>query len=526
MKKVFLKCSFIFAAMFCTLITAEAQVWKDVAPIFYKNCSTCHREGEIGPFPMMSYHDVASSTYLYQIPYQITSGLMPPWKADPNYRHFLDERVLTQEEKDLITNWVDQEAPAGDTTLAPPPPVFPEGSQLGNPDLVLTMSEPHTLAGNGQDEYICFVLPTDLLQDQDISAIEFRPGNGAAVHHVFMYLVKDSSALYKDWETPEYGYPSFGGAGEGVHANFLGLYGPGMVPRFFPADGVFNFTAGSFFLIQIHYAPLTYVTTDQSSVNLFFSASPNPRTVKATRFGEGYITNPPFKITAYEVDTFYSEVEIADDFSLFGIAPHQHLLGKEFKIFAVEPGGDTIPLIHVPHWDFHWQLYYSFPFMIHLVPGTKVYAMGVYDNTTNNPWNPNNPPQDVGYGEGSTDEMFKYLTCTLQYEEGDEEIVIDSNYVLQASSPVDGIISTPQLYSCYPNPATDVTSVTYYLPKAGHSKLVVANLNGEIVFVKHFTPRTGLQREILDVNSFPDGAYFVSLITDGISTTKPFFIQR
>src|SRR6185369_5837246 len=104
--------------------------------------------------------------------------------------------------------------PPGDTTLAPPPPVYPTGSQIGIPDLVLTMSQPHTIQGNGLDDYQCFVLPTNLIEGKDVSAIEFRPGNGAAVHHAFMYLVTDSSAVQADEETPEYGYPSFGGAGE------------------------------------------------------------------------------------------------------------------------------------------------------------------------------------------------------------------------------------------------------------------------------------------------------------------------
>lgn len=513
-------------AVMITAPGAHAQTWKDVAPIFYKNCSPCHREGEIGPFPMMSYHEVSTSPYLFQIPEQVNSGLMPPWKADPSYHNFLDERILTQSEKDLITDWVNLEAPSGDTLLAPPPPVFPEGSQLGTPDLVLTMAEPHTLAGNGIDEYVCFVLPTNLMQDQDVSAIEFRPGNGAAVHHVFMYLVEDSSAYYKDLETPEYGYPSFGGAGEGVHATFLGLYGPGMVPRFFPADGVMNFAAGSFFLIQVHYAPLLYPATDQSYVNLFFSTSPTPRTAKATRVGEGFITNKPFKIKANEVDTFYSEVEILDDYSLFGIAPHQHLLGKSFEIFAVNATADTIPLIYVPKWDFHWQLYYSYPFMIHLEPGSKVYAVAVYDNTTNNPWNPNNPPEDVTYGESSTDEMFKYLICTLEYQEGDEQIIIDSSYVPVGLPPAEGIVSTPQLYPVYPNPASESAFIACYIPSGYAPELSVYDLAGVKLLHRELAGAVGLQRFEVNFSSFPNGEYVITLRSGDIQTSQRIIIQR
>src|SRR5580765_3726044 len=138
---------------------AGAQVyWKDVASIFYDHCTTCHRPGEIGAdyLDARGYSLLANSPFFYSIPVQTQSGLMPPWKADPDYHHFIDERILTQSEKDLIAQWIDGGAMAGDTTLAPPPPVFPSGSQLGVPDLILTMAEPYTVPGNDSDHYMCF----------------------------------------------------------------------------------------------------------------------------------------------------------------------------------------------------------------------------------------------------------------------------------------------------------------------------------------------------------------------------------
>jgi hypothetical protein len=517
---------FSLLLLFTIIQKATAQEWKDVAPIIYKNCSSCHREGEIGPFPFMSYHDLINCPYLYNIPSYVNSGLMPPWKADPNYHHFLDERILSQGEKDLITNWVNAGAPPGDTSLAPPPPVFPTSSQIGTPDLVLTMSESHTLAGQGKDEYICFVLPTNLLQDKNVSAIEFRPGNGAAVHHVFMYLVEDSSAVYADQATPEYGYPSFGGAGPNVHANFLGLYAPGMIPRYFPAGGVMNFPAGSFFLIQVHYAPLTYVATDQSSVNLFFSTNPSPRTAKANKIGEGYILNTPFKIQANTIDTFYSQFPVTNDYSLFGIAPHQHLIGKSFKVYAVTQTEDTIPLIYIPDWDFHWQLLYSYPNLIHLTAGSVVNAVAVYDNTSNNPDNPYNPPQQITYGENSTDEMFKYLICTLPYEPGDEDIIIDSNYNSVNDPPIDGIVTTPQFYGCYPNPASDEIAVSYFLPAAAEISLMIHDELGRVMMQKEISSSGGIRKIDVEVNSFESGTYYVSLQVNGKLYTKPLIVQH
>jgi hypothetical protein len=285
-----------------------------------------------------------------------------------------------------------------------------------------------------------------------------------------------------------------------------------------------NFPAGSFFLIQVHYAPLNYSTTDQSSVNLFFSDYANPRTAKATRIGEGYITNPPFKIEPNKVDTFYSQFAVNADYSLFAIAPHQHLLGKSYEIFAVTPSADTVPLIYIPHWDFHWQLLYSYPFLIHLEAGTTVNAIAVYDNTTNNPYNPYNPPQEIHYGEYSTDEMFKYLICTLAYEPGDEDVVIDSAYLTGGPPPIEGIVSTPQLYSCYPNPANNKMTIGYYLPAGTDATLFVYDELGRVM--KQITPQNGLQHFDLDVSTMSAGNYFVSLKSSEKTISKSFIVER
>jgi hypothetical protein len=297
-----------------------------------------------------------------------------------------------------------------------------------------------------------------------------------------------------------------------------------MVPRYFPANGVMNFAAGSFFLIQVHYAPLNYSTTDQSSVNLFFSNYSSPRTAKATKLGEGYITNPPFKIEANKIDTFYSQFTVNADYSLFAIAPHQHLLGKSFKIFAVTPSYDTLPLIYIPQWDFHWQMLYSYPFLLHLEPGTVVNAIAVYDNTTNNPWNPNNPPQEVHYGENSTDEMFKYLICTLAYEPGDEDIVIDSAYLTGNPPPIEGIVATPQLYPCFPDPANDKMTVVYYMPYGTAATLFVYDELGRVII--QITPQNGLQHFDLDVSAMSAGSYFVSLKSSSKTISKSFIVER
>ncbi|MBK6483692.1 MAG: T9SS type A sorting domain-containing protein [Chitinophagaceae bacterium] len=526
MKKVYTSLlSFFLLFLICSTLHAQVY-WKDVAGLLYENCSSCHRAGEIGPFPIMSYKDASNPDHVYSIQAFINNGEMPPWKADPAYRHFLDERVLTETEKALISQWIDDGAPAGDTTLAPPPPVFIPGSQIGIPDKVLTMAEPFYIAGDDSDRYMCFVLPTNFVNSQNISAIEFRPGNAAVVHHSFIYVSDDSSAVYADQATPGYGYPSFGGVGDGVSADFLTLYGPGMTARYYPPGSGVAFPANSFVVVQIHYAPLSSPDVDQSSINLFYSVQPEVRKVFAKRVGEGYITNPPFKITANERDTFYMTYPIIKDYSLFAIAPHQHLLGESFMIWAVTPQDDTIPMIHIPKWDFHWQLLYSYPFMIKLPQGSKVYARASYDNTIYNPNNPHNPPEDMHYGESSTEEMCKYLIDMLEYMPGDEELVLDSSEVSTAVVPVNGLVKTPQFYGCAPNPVQTKTTLSFFFPETIVFDLIVTSADGRQLYREQLEKPTGFSQHTLDVSKLTNGTYFVTIQTNGKTVSKQLLVQR
>lgn len=516
----------LLLALYLPWCPVSGQQWKDVAPIFYKHCSSCHRTGEIGPFPIMSYYDLThdGGATLWACQALINAGQMPPWKADPSYVHFLDEQILTAAEKQAINDWINNGWPAGDTTQAPPPPTFPSGSQLGTPDLVLSMQQAYHLPGDGVDRYMCFVLPTNLAADTYIRGIEFRAGNRAAVHHTFLYVCDDSSAYYADLATPEYGYPSFGGAGTNVNASFLGLYGPGMIPRMYPSNGAILLKKNSFFVIQLHYAPLNYPAKDSSSVNLFFYNSPTtPRKITAKRVGEGYITNPPFIIDPGLVETFYSTFPIPKDKSLFAIAPHQHLLGASFKIWAVTPTGDTLPLINVPKWDFNWQLLYHYPFMIKLPEGTMVHAEAVYDNTALNPNNPNNPPQKVTYGESSEDEMFKYLLMYMDYEPGDETYVIDSTWV-PVSAPDQWPIHTLQWINAFPNPASRQITIQYYAPRAMHITARLYDIHGKPVWSEAIDAAAGLQQRQFFFPQLTNAPYWLQLAADERLLMRPIVI--
>jgi hypothetical protein len=226
--------------------------------------------------------------------------------------------------------------------------------------------------------------------------------------------------------------------------------------------------------------------------------------------------------------TFHNIYPMDTTYSIFSIAPHMHLIGKDFKIWAVTPGGDSIPLINIPKWDFNWQMLYSYPFMIKLEEGTLIYANATYDNTENNPYNPNIPPMNIGYGESSTTEMFKYFMNLLTYMPGDENIVLDSTWQPVGVPPIAGIVSTPQLYAPSPNPSSNEVSLTYYLPDAKGFSLYVYDLSGRLVTTINETTHAsaGLHRNILDVSAYAQGTYFCTLLSDGKRLTKKFVVQH
>lgn len=516
--------------------TAQTVEWKDVAAIFYDNCATCHRPGEIGEDRLnaMGYYELTSSGYFYSIPTQISARTMPPWPADPNYQHFLDERILTQDQIDLVNKFVDQVAndpyyDPGDLSEAPDPPQFVEGSQLGTPDTVVTMAEPFIIPGDNTDRYQVFVLHTNLTENREVQAIEFRPGNPKVVHHVFIYTCTDGSADSLDATTPEYGYASFGGAGDGVNVDFLTLHGPGLIPRFYPEGCGIKFKPGTAIVIQVHYAPSEVEQTDQSSVNIFYGDDIDFRAVKGKRVGEDYVMEPVFFIVKNKELTFHSEYPLDTTYSMFSIAPHMHLLGTKFKIWAVTPAQDSIPLCYINKWDFRWQMLYNFNNFVILPQGTIIKAEATYDNTVNNPNNPNNPPENVGYGESSFDEMFKYFMNLVVYEPGDEDVIFDTTWSPVGIPPVEGIVMTPQLYAPFPNPANDQTIFHYYLPHSSSTtRIYVYDLSGKLAMplIEEGSESSGFHRKTIYTDELHTGSYFFTLEADGKRVTKPFIVQH
>ena len=425
-------------------LPAQVTYSEHIAPIVFSHCAKCHRPGEAGPFPLLTYEDAASRAELIKAATQ--SRYMPPWPADPGYRHYAGENVLTDRDIALIGRWVSQGARRGDPAREPRPPAFPKGSQLGKPDLVVRMPKPFHIAGDATDRFVSMKLPFSLPSDTFVRAIEFVPGNRRLVHHVNAHLVTYPDGTRRDltqgaWyavagpDHPEaLGQLDLSGDDGNTPPITLSVtnYLPGALPTLYPEGiGGFKLTRKGYLLLHhIHYGPSTKDEIDRSYFNIFFDSLPPTRptyTLLLGTLGRSPVV-PPLVIPPNTVETFRTQFTLPADISVLTINPHMHLLGKTFLAYAVGPAGDTIPLIRINRWDFRWQYFYTFEKILKLSRGTTIYAEATFDNTVNNPNNPFSPPQVVREQGGSmrtTDEMFQCIITMMPYQPGDESIRLD-----------------------------------------------------------------------------------------------------
>lgn len=497
-----------------------------IAPIIYKHCTSCHRTGEIGPFPLTNYQEVVANAEMIA---QVTaSKQMPPWKADPGYRRFQNENYLSAEEIRLISEWYKSGSPQGDPTKEPELPVFSQGSQLGVPDKVLSFKQAYLHKGNNVDEYRYFVLPTGLAEDKDLVALEVRPGNVAIVHHTLVWADTTGQAAKDDAKTPEYGYESPANSVFSSIDGQLPGYVPGQRPHLFAYEMGQRLKKGSDLKLQMHYAPTASDEWDSTAVNLYFAKKPVKRYLKSKvmlPFGT-VLTNGPFVIPANTTREFHGVYTFTENVSMLGISPHMHKLGKHWKVYAVKPNKDTVNLISIKDWDFNWQGTYHFTSPIILPKGTIVHAYAKYDNTTSNIFNPFSPPQMVTWGEGTSAEMY-YLPLTwVSYQPGDENIVFDSGSTA-VSDPEKWIIGTT-LYPLSPNPSNGNARISFSLATDTRISLAICNSVGEPIRIpiKNRLYEQGLHYLDCDLSNEPNGHYFVTLQAHGRTFTEKLLIQK
>jgi hypothetical protein len=371
---------------------------KDIAPIMFENCTSCHRPGEVAPFSLLTYADAKKRAK--QIAIVTEKRIMPPWKAESEHDEFINARRLTARQIGLVKQWAADGAPEGNAKDLPPAPKYTAGWQLGEPDAVLQADEQYSLAADGADVYRCFVIPTDYAEDRYIAAIEVRPENRAVVHHVIAFLDTTGRARKLDAAAPGPGYTSFGGVGF-APSGTLGGWAPGNLPQRTPPGTGTLLPKGADIVLQVHYHPSGKPEADRTKIGLYFSKGPIDKRVRV--FG---IMNPALRIPAgeknYEVRASHT---LSKDATILAVLPHMHLLGKDMTVSAKLPDGSEKRLVRVVDWDFDWQTTYAFREPVKLPAGSSIDVVSHYDNSSDNPRNPNDPPRVVTWGEQTTDEM-------------------------------------------------------------------------------------------------------------------------
>ena len=387
---------------------ASAPTFSDaIAPIVYENCVTCHRPGEAAPFSLITYEDVRRRGKLLVSVTQ--QRLMPPWQATHGYGDFDGERRLSDEQIQTITSWVNAGMPQGDPAKMPKLPAFSDGWHLGTPDLVLKMPEPFDVPASGPDVFRNFVIPSGLVEDQWVRAVEFRPSARAVVHHALFAYVPGGSLKAVNGAD---GRPGFRGlapiglTGRGTGSGALGGWAVGATPRFLPEGQALPLARSADIVLQMHFHPTGKAEREQSTIGLYFAKTPPERRMLNLQlpglFGVGAGIDIPAGEKAYTIE---SSATLPVDVKLFAVNPHAHYLGKEMKATATLPDGTTRPLLWIQNWDFNWQDGYNYKQPVVLPKGSRIDVKIVYDNSASNPRNPSNPPRRVQWGEQSTDEM-------------------------------------------------------------------------------------------------------------------------
>lgn len=372
---------------------------RDVAPILQERCQACHRPGQIAPFSLLTYADAQS--WAAEIKEFTANRQMPPWLAEPGHGEFQDVRRLSDREIATLAEWVDAGAPEGKRKDAPSPKTWSVEWMLGKPDLVLEPTAAYQVGATGDDEFHVFVLPTNLTEDRQVVAVDFRPGNPRVVHHVVSFVDTSGKGRELDAAHPGPGYSSGPGGVKVPNVRIQGVWAPGNLPRFLPSGVGRPLPKGSDLLIQVHYHKTGKVETDRTQVALYFAKEPVTRTAHTAIWGPFNIDIPPNAPRHEQRVSFTLPAPI----QVLNIMPHMHLLGKEMKVTATLPDGTEQSLVWIKDWDYRWQDAYRYKEPVRLPKGTKVELVAYWDNTSDNPLNPSSPPRRVRFGEQTTDEM-------------------------------------------------------------------------------------------------------------------------
>ena len=398
---------------------------RDIAPLVFHYCAPCHRPGEAGPFPLLNYEDVKS--HARQIAAVTSKRIMPPWLPEPQELKFADELRLTDVQIGLIRNWVEQGEAEGEIADLPVAPQFVPGWQLGRPDKIVQAERPYILPASGSDMYWNLIFRAPVDRTRWLKAIEIRPGNKRVVHHANILVDRNQSARAQEAE------PGAGFAGMELKieseafdpdSHFL-FWKPGTVVRPEPEGMALRLDKDTDLVLNVHLQPSGKPEQIRPSLGLYFTDQP------ATLFpvllqmeNDRQLDIPPGAKHFLVTDEFALPLDV----DLLAIYPHAHYLGKDLQAVATLPDGSAKMLIHIPQWNLNWQAVYRYADPVPLPKGTTIAMRYIYDNSSENIANPNNPPRRVMAGNRSTDEMahlwLQVLPHSSSSRDGDPRMLL------------------------------------------------------------------------------------------------------
>ena len=385
--------------MLALLLFAFASVptfHQDVLPILERRCQGCHRPGDIGPMSLMTYAE--ARPWAKAIREAVITRKMPPWFADPRYGHFANDRSLTKAEIDTIAAWAAGGAPAGP---APPgghsPLASPPGWHIGRPDVVLTMPQPFPIPAAGAIDYQYIIFPSHLTADTWVQKVEVQPGVRSAVHHAVVYVRPPGS----DWLRGKPAGVPFASPLAQTRNDILLVYTPGNSWDSWPAGMAKKIPAGSDIVLQMHYTATGNAQADRTRIAIVTARERPRQAVVTLQMSNDRFVIPPGDAN-YRIQVTGT---LPNDALLLSMFPHMHLRGKGFEYMIVGGEGRLETLLKVDHYDFNWQLNYKLAQPIPLRAGTRLLCAAYFDNSANNPRNPD-PSAEVRYGEQSWEEMM------------------------------------------------------------------------------------------------------------------------
>jgi len=376
----------------------------DIAPILYKNCSTCHHPGGGGPFSLMTYADARHwGTQMVAV---TQSRFMPPWLPEPGYGNFADERRLSDDDREKIRAWVKGRMPEGNPAEAPAEPKYDGGWLMGKPDLILKVARPYSLVAAGTDVFRNFILPYPLKETHYIRAMQIRPGTPNIVHHANITIDRMASMRHQNpdtWQNGLGGMELYVDAGNHFDPDSHFLFWKPDSPALVEPEGMpWRLDPGNDMILNMHLKPSGKPETLDAEVGLYFAQKPPTKQPMLIALERDDKLDIPAGDAKFVIE---DELKLPVDVEVLGVYPHAHYLGHDLEGWAILPGGEKKWLVWIRNWDIDRQSIYRLKEPLQLPRGTMLHMRYMYDNSAANVHNPHSPPIRVRAGNRSEDEM-------------------------------------------------------------------------------------------------------------------------